>query len=221
MKSAERTGKKEKAATFSATSGLREALFGYAGEARRRAILAMEQSDGVDVQYGSALALAYAGDTKRAQHLTEDLNKRFPEATIVQFNYLPTLRARLALNRGNASEALETLRAAVPYELGRTTFSDYSWNGLYPVFVRGEAYLSAHQGSNAAAEFQKILDHRGIVWNSPIGALAHLQLGRAYAMQGDTARAKAAYTDFLTLWKDADSDIPLLKQAKMEYAKLR
>jgi tetratricopeptide (TPR) repeat protein/tRNA A-37 threonylcarbamoyl transferase component Bud32 len=221
MESAERAGREEKAATFSATSGLTEALFGNAGEARRRATLAMESSAGVDVQYGSALALAYAGDTKRAQDLTEDLNKRFPEATIVQFNYLPTLRARLAVNRGNASDALETLRAAVPYELGRTTFSNYSWNGLYPVYVRGEAYLDAHQGSEAAAEFQKILDHRGIVWNSPIGALAHLQIGRAYAMAGDTNKARAAYNDFLALWKEANSDIPILKQAKAEYAKLQ
>jgi eukaryotic-like serine/threonine-protein kinase len=218
--SAERAGAKEKAATFSATSGLREALFGNVVEARRRATLAMEHSDGVDVQYGSALALAYAGDTKRAQDLTDRLDKRFPEATIVQFNYLPTLRAKLAVNRGNASEALETLSAAEPYELGRTTFSDYSWNGLYPVFVRGDAYLAAHQGSQAAAEFQKILDHRGIVRNSPIGALAHLQLGRAYAIQGDTIKAKAAYQHFLTLWKDADPDIPVLKEAKAEYAKL-
>jgi len=221
MESAERAGRKEKAASFSATSGLREALFGNAEEARRRATLAMKYSAGVDVQYGSALALAYSGDTVRAQDLTDGLDKRFPEATIVQFNYLPTLRARLAVNRGNASDALEALRAAVPYELGRTTFSSYSWNGLYPVYVRGEAYLAAHQGSEAAAEFQKILDHRGIVWNSPIGALAHLQLGRSYAMASDTTKARAAYNDFLTLWKDADPDIPILKEAKAEYAKLQ
>ena len=181
----------------------------------------MEHSAGIDVQYGSALALAYAADSGRAQELTEGLDKRFPEATIVQFNYLPTLRAKLALNRGRVSEALEILRVAAPYELGQTTFSDYSWNGLYPVYVQGEAYLVAHQATKAAAEFQKILDHRGIVWNSSIGALAHLQLGRACAMQGDTPRAKAAYTDFLTLWKDADPDIPILKQAKAEYAKLQ
>ncbi len=221
MESAEQAGEKEKAASFSSTSGLREALLGNAEEARRRARLAMEHSDGIDVQYGAALALAYAGDTGRAKDLTEGLDKRFPEATIVQFNYLPTLRARLAVNRGDASDALETLRAAVPYELGRTTFSNYSWNGLYPVYVRGEAYLAAHQGRQAAAEFQKILDHRGIVWNAPIGALAHLQLGRAYAMAGDTDKARAAYLDFLTLWKDADPDIPILKQAKAEYAKLQ
>jgi predicted Zn-dependent protease len=222
MESAERSDEKEISASYSATSGLREALFGNAGEARRRASLAVARSAGVDVQYASALAWAYAGDTERAEGLTEELNKRFPEATTVQFNYLPTVRARLALNRGNPSEALEMLRAALPYELGQTTFSgEYAWNGLYPVYVRGEAYLAAHQAGQAAAEFQKILDHRGIVWNSPIGALAYLQLGRAYAMQGDTARARTAYSDFLSLWKDADPDIPVLKQAKAQFAKLQ
>jgi tetratricopeptide (TPR) repeat protein/tRNA A-37 threonylcarbamoyl transferase component Bud32 len=221
MESAERADEKEVSAGFSATSGLREALFGNAGEARRRSSLAGTRSSAVDVVYASALALAYAGDAGRAQGLTEELNKRFPEATTVQSNYLATVRAKLALNRGNPSEALEMLRSALPYELGQTTFSgEYAWNALYPVFVRGEAYLAARQGSEAAAEFQKILDHRGIVWNSPIGALAHLQLGRAYAMQGDTAKAKAAYQDFLTLWKDADPDIPILIAGKAEYAKL-
>jgi serine/threonine protein kinase/tetratricopeptide (TPR) repeat protein len=222
MESAERTDEKEISASYSATSGLREALFGNDGEARRRASLVAARSSGVDVQYASALALAYAGDTGRAQGLTEELNKRFPEGTTVQFNYLPTVRAKLALNRGNPSEALEMLRAALPYELGQTTFSgEYAWNALYPVFVRGEAYLAAHQGSEAAAEFQKILDHRGIVWNSPINALAYLGLARAYALQGDTSKAKVAYKDFLTLWKDADPDISILKQAKAEYAKLQ
>jgi len=224
MESAERAGKKEVSAGFSATAGLREALFGTLRklDGLRLATLAMERSSGVDVQYASALALAYAADTERAQGLTEELNKRFPEATTVQFNYLPTVRAKLALNRGSPSEALEMLRAALPYELGSTTFSGgYVWNGLYPVYVRGEAYLAAHQGSNAAAEFQKMLDHRGIVWNSPIGALSHLGLARAYALQGDTAKARAAYNDFFTLWKDADPDIPILREAKSEYAKLK
>jgi len=149
------------------------------------------------------------------------LGKRFPEATIVQFNYLPTLRAKLALSRGNAPEAIENLRTAMPYELGQTTSSTYGWTALYPAFVRGEAYLAAHQGSEAAAEFQKILDQRGIVLNEPIGALAHLQLGRAYVLAGDKDKARTAYKDFLTLWKDADSDIPILKQAKAEFAKLQ
>jgi eukaryotic-like serine/threonine-protein kinase len=219
--SAERAGEKETAATYSAMSGLREALFGTSVEVRRSAALAMQRSTGRDAQYGAALALAFAGDDKRAQTLTDDLDKRFPEDTLVRFNYLPTLRAKLALNRGNASRGLEILRAAAPYELGMTTSSTYGWNSLHPVFVRGEAYLAAHQGSEAAAEFRKILDHRGIVLNEPIGALAHLQLGRAYSMQGDTAKAKAAYQDFLTLWKDADPDIPILIAAKAEYAKLK
>jgi len=219
--SAERAGDKEAAATYSALSAIREALFGNADEARRRATLAMQHTAGHDVQYASALAWAYVGDDQRAQKLTDDLAQRFPEATIVQFNYLQTLRAKLAITKGNASEALETLRAALPYELGLTTYSSWGWTAMYPVFVRGEAYLAAHRGTEAAAEFQKILDHRGIVLNEPIGALAHLGLARAYAMQGDTAKSKNAYQDFLTLWKDADADIPILIAAKAEYAKLQ
>jgi eukaryotic-like serine/threonine-protein kinase len=220
MDFAERTGEKETVATYFALSGLREALFGNAVEARGRIHSAMERSTGRDVQYGAALTLAYAKDNARVQALIDDLSKRFPEDTIVQFNYLPTLRATLAISKGNATEAVEDLRAATPYELGMTTSSTYGWTALYPVFVRGEAYLAAQQGNEAAAEFQKILDHRGIVLNEPIGALARLGLARAYVVQGDTAKARAAYQDFLTLWKDADPDIPLLMQAKAEYAKL-
>jgi eukaryotic-like serine/threonine-protein kinase len=148
------------------------------------------------------------------------LDKQFPEATIVKFNYLPTLRAKLAVNRGNFSEALENIRTAKPFELGKGSASNV-WMAMYPVYVRGEAYLAARQASAAAVEFQKILDHQGIVVNEPIGALAHLQIGRAYAMQGDTAKARAAYNDFLALWKDADPDIPILKQGKAEYARLQ
>jgi hypothetical protein len=189
-------------------------------EARRRSTFALGRSAGRDVQYGAALALLYAGDSGRAQALTVDLGKSFPEATIVLCNYLPTLRAKLAVNKGNALEAIESLRAATPYELG-VPYGAYGWTVLYPVFVRGEAHLAAHHGSEAAAEFQKILDHRGIVLNSPIGALAHLQLGRAYVLQGEPAKAKASYQDFLTLWKDADPEIPVLIQAKAEYTKLK
>ena len=221
MDSAERAGEEEAAATYSAESGLREALFGNADAARRRASLAMKRPAGHDVQYVSALALAYAGDDRQAQALTAGLANGFPEATIVQYNYLPTLRAKLALSNGNASEALESLRAAAPYELGQTTYSIYRCTVMYPVYVRGEAYLAEHQGAQAAAEFQKILDHRGIVLNEPIGALAHLGLARAYVMQADTAKAKTAYQDFLAQWKDADPDIPILVAAKSEYAKLQ
>jgi len=220
MDSAQGAGKREAAATYAAVSGLREALFGNPDEARRRATFALGRIAGRDVQYGAALALAYAGDNGRAQALTDDLGKSFPEDTLVQFNYLPTLRAKLALGKGNALEAIESLRAATPYELA-VPYGAYGWTALYPVFVRGEAHLAAHRGSEATAEFQKILDHRGIVQSNPIGALAHLQLGRAYTMQGDTMKAKAAYQDFLTLWKDADPDIPILKQAKAEYVKLQ
>jgi len=195
-------------------------LFGNADKAGQQATLAKERASGRDVDYGLALALAYAGDAGQAQALTDDLGKRFPEDTVVQFNYLPTLRAKLALIRANPQEALVLLGAASPYELGLAALDYYNWPSLYPVYVRGEAYLAIHKGREAAAEFQKILDHRGIVLNEPIGALAHLQLGRAYAMQGDTAKSRAAYQDFLTLWKDADPDIPILLQAKAEYAKL-
>jgi len=218
--SAERAGQKETAATYYSMSGLREALFGNGDDARRRATLAIASSMSLDTQYGAALTLAYAGDNARAQAMAGDLGKRFPQNTILRFNYLPTLTAKLAINRGDASEAIESLKAAAPYDLGQMTAFDYPWTALYPVFVRGEAYLAAHQGREAAGEFQKILDHRGIVVIEPIGALAHLQIGRAYAMQGETAKARAAYQDFFTLWKDADPDIPILKEAKAENAKL-
>jgi tetratricopeptide (TPR) repeat protein/predicted Ser/Thr protein kinase len=212
--SAKRAEQQETAATYSAYSGLREALFGNAAEARQQVESALRLSTGRDVKYPAALALALAGHTVRAQALADDLGKRFPEDTIVRFAYLPTLHAQIALNRGDSENAIGVLQVAIPYELGLAA-------SLYPAYVRGEAYLAAHQGREAAAEFQKILDRRGIVVNEPIGALAHLQLGRAYAIQGDTAKAKAAYQDFLTLWKDADPDIPILIAAKAEYAKLK
>ncbi|HXY11436.1 MAG TPA: hypothetical protein VEI52_26625 [Terriglobales bacterium] len=139
--------------------------------------------------------------------------------SILKFNYVPTLRARLALSRSNYTEAMEALKVAGPYELGLPAYSNYNWPDLYPVYVRGEVYLATHQGDKAAAEFQKLLDHRGLVLNEPIGALAHLQLARAYSMETNTGRSRAAYQHFLTLWKDADPDIPILRQAKAEYAK--
>jgi len=215
------SGEKETAATYYAVGALREALFGNAASARMQAAAAKVRPTGRDLDFGAGLALAYAGDVNRTQALADDLGKRFPEDTIVQFNYLPALRAKLALLGSNPQQALEVLRVAAPYELGLLAFGFYNWPNLYPVYVRGEAYLAAHQGSEAAAEFRKILDHRGIVLNEPIGALAHLQLGRAYSLQGDTAKARVAYNDFLTLWKDADPDIPILKEAKAEYAKLQ
>jgi hypothetical protein len=183
--------------------------------------LALKLSTGRDLQYFAALAFAYAKDDARAKALADDLDKRLPEDTIVQFNYLPSIRGKLALDKGDASGAIQSLGAASPYELGQTRAIDLDWTAMFPVFVRAEAYLAAHKGSEAAAEFQKILDHRGLVLNQPIGALAHLGLGRAYGLQGDNPKAKAAYQDFLTLWKDADLDIPVLQKAKAEYAKLQ
>jgi tetratricopeptide (TPR) repeat protein len=171
-----------------------------------------------EVEYGAAFALALAKDSSRSEALADDLAKRFPEDTSVRFSYLPALRATLALNHGDHAKASDLLQAAVPYELGaqRALFGL-----LYPVYVRGEAYLADNKGAEAAAEFQKILHHRGIVVSDPVGALAHLQLGRAIAMSGDKTKAKTAYQDFLALWKDADPDIPVLKQAKAEYARLQ
>jgi predicted Zn-dependent protease len=189
-------------------------------EARQRVTSAFGLSTGRDVQYGAALALALTGDAVRAKVLADDLGKQFPEDTVVRFNYLPTLRAQLAVTRNDSMKGIEVLQAAVPYELGQSLIGDVTTN-MYPVYVRGEAFLAAHQGSEAAAEFQKILDHSGIVLNSPIGALAHLGLARAYVLQADTAKARAAYRRFLMLWKDADRDIPVLIAAKAEYAKLK
>ncbi len=221
MDSAQRAGEKDAPALYSGTSGLREAWFGNTSDARRRATLALKLSTGRDLQYFAALAFAYTRDDARAKELADDLDKKFPEDTIVQFNYLPSVRGKLALNKGDASGAIASLAAAAPYEFGATRAIALNWTPMFPVFVRGEAYLAARRGSEAAAEYQKILDHRGLVLNQPIGALAHLGLGRAYVLQGDIPKAKAAYQDFLTLWKDADPDIPVLQQAKVEYGKLR
>lgn len=220
MDSAERADEQEPAATYLAMSAVREALFGNANEAVRRATSALGRSTARDVQYAAALTFGFAGDDARSEAIAGDLARKHSEDTLVEFNYLPTLRGKVALNRRNTPEALAALRAATPYELGVTKFSAISWTAMYPVYVRGEAFLAAHQGREAAAEFEKIIAHRGIVVNEPIGALAHLQLGRAYAIAGDKNKAKAAYEDFLALWKDADPDIPVLRRAKAEYAKL-
>lgn len=212
---------KEIAAGSEAQAALREALFGNPVEAQQRAVAALALSTGRDVQFGAALALAFAGDGARAGALADDLGKRFPEDTVVQFNYLPTLRAQLALNHEDTSKSIEALQVATRYELGcpSTGFAP----ALYPVYVRAQAYLAGRhgEGHQAEAEFQKILDHRGLVANDPIGALAHLGLARAYAVQNDTPKARAAYNDFFVLWKDADCDIPILTDAKVEYARLK
>ena len=219
---AQQAGHRERAALFETGAALREALFGNATDARRRAASALALAKNREVEYGAALALALTDDSSQAQALADELEKNFPEDTSVRFSYLPVLRAILALNRRQPSKAIEVLESAAPYELGtpRSNLQGF-FGALYPVYVRGQAYLSAHQGAEASSEFQKIVDHRGIVASDPIGVLAHLQLARSYVLSGDTAKAKSAYQDFLTLWKDADSDIPVLKQAKVEFAKLQ
>ncbi len=218
---ARQAGQRERPAEWEAGAALWEVFFGNAATAKEGTLAALQHFRGREVRYMAALVLAMLGDSPRSQALANELEKRFPEDTSVQFNYLPTLRARLALNRGDPAKAIELLEPAVPYEMGTPRVSGTMGVGaLYPIYVRGEAYLAEHQGAKAAAEFQRILDHRGIVLSDPIGVLARLQVGRALVLSGDKAKAKAAYQDFLALWKDADPDIPILRQAWSETAKL-
>jgi eukaryotic-like serine/threonine-protein kinase len=216
--SAVRADSKETAAFWQVNAALREAEVGNAALARQGVTEALALSPGRDVKVAAALTLARVGDAVRAKALTEELEKSYPTNTMLKLYWLPTISAAIDLNKGNSSQAVVDLEAAAPYELG---FAGTFINYVYPAYVRGQAYLSEHNGIAAVAEFQKLLDHRGIVGNFVTGSLAHLQIGRAYAMAGDTAKAKAAYQDFFTLWKDADPGIPILKEAKAEYAKLQ
>jgi tetratricopeptide (TPR) repeat protein len=166
--------------------------------------------------------LALSEGSSRSQPLADDLEQRFPEDTFVKFTYVPVLRAFSALEHGKPTDSVERLQIALPYELAANglNFNHFYLGGLHSAYVRGEALLAVHRYAEATAEFQRILDHRGIVGADPIGALAHLQLGRAFVLSGDKIKAKAAYQDFLTLWKDADPDIPILRQAKAEYVSI-
>jgi tetratricopeptide (TPR) repeat protein len=210
----------ERAATFEAGAAVREAFFENFSEARQRARRALEISRSRDVEYGAAFALAFSGDEAGSRALAGDLAKRFPEDTCVKFTYLPVYRALLALNHHDSTGAIEQLQAAAPYDL----VVPCSWFGifgnLYAPYVRGQAFLAEHRYAEAIAEFQKILDHPGIVFTDPVRVVARLQLGRALRLAGDKNKARTAYEDFLALWKNADPEIPLLKEAKGEYAKL-
>jgi serine/threonine protein kinase/tetratricopeptide (TPR) repeat protein len=210
----------ETAASYEADAALCLAVFGITSEASKSATAALAHSTRREVRFNAALALAISGDAVRARTLSEGLAKDFPEDTILKVNYLPTINAQLALIRHDPSTAVETLKIAIPFELGQPGDTSTT-SSLYPIYVRAGAYLAEHQGGEAANEFQKILDHPGIVVNEPIGALARLGLARTYVLQGDTIKAHAAYQDFLTLWKDADSDIPVFIAARAEYAKLQ
>ena len=230
MDSAIRADSKENGAIWQAIAAQREAAYGNPTEARHSAEKSLKlapTSQGVEVE--AALAFALASDTARVESLAQDLGKRFPLDTQMQALWLPAIQAQLALDRKNPAAALTVLQAASAIELGNIQFADNS-SCLYDVYVRGEAYLAAGQGSSAAAEFQKIIDHSGIVWNCWTGALAHLGVARANVLQAkgsqgavaDAARVRAlaAYKEFFALWKDGDPDIPILRQAEAEYAKL-
>ena len=221
IETALRSDEKEPAALWQVNAAIREALLGNAETARQNAAAALALSPGSQNTVAqAALAYASAGDAAHAQSLADDLTKRFPQDTVVQSVWVPTIRAQIERGRKNSTRGIELLQAAVPYELGMLTGSAPN-SCLYPVHVRAEADLGAQEGSAAAKEFQKILDHRGLLWNCVTSVLAHLGLARAYSVQGETVKARAAYQDFLALWKDADFDIPILKQAKAEYAKLQ
>ena len=186
--------------------------------ARQGGAAGLALSAGRDVKIAATLTLARAGDTTRAKALAEELEKDYPTNTLIRLYWLPTINAAIELGKNNSSQALVDLEPATPYELGLArTYINY----LYPAYLRGQAYLLAHDGNAAAAEFQKLLDHPGIALNFVTQALAHLQIAQAAAMAGDTAKARVAYQDFFSIWKDADPEIPILKQAKAEYAKLQ
>jgi len=215
--SALRSGAKEAAAIWQLDGALHDAELGDPQRASREALDAIDSGGGKNVLVLAALVLARSGDRKQAQALVADLGERFPSDTIVNDYWLPSIRAALALDEKNPAAAIEALQPALPYEFGSPT------PGIaygYPAYLRGLAYLEAGQGKEAAAEFQKVLDHRGVVLNFPIGALAYLQMARAQSLYGDKDGAERAYKDFLKIWKDADADNPVLLQAKVEFAKL-
>jgi eukaryotic-like serine/threonine-protein kinase len=217
LESAVRAGSKETAALWQATAGLREAEFGNTVAARQDVDAALSLRSGSDVKLLAALTLARAGDTAKAKRLVEQLEKTASTDTMMKLYCLPTIHGAIEISKDNPSQGILDLEAALPYELGGTLAFPY----LYPVWVRGQAYLAAHNGVAAVAEFQKLIDHPGIVVNQPVGSLAYLGLGRAYALSGDNVKARVSYQNFLTLWRDADPDIPILIAAKSEYAKLQ
>jgi eukaryotic-like serine/threonine-protein kinase len=206
----------ELAAQIQHAAALLEAEFGISGPAKLAAATALTRSSGRRAKLLASLALARAGDVTRSQTLADELNRQFPSDTLLQRYWLPTIRGSLDLHVKIPREPWRHCRAFLTISL----MSDSSGN-LYPVYVRGQAHVATRQGKEAAAEFQKLLDHRSIVLNSPLGALAHLGLARAYSLQGDIVKAQVAYQHFVTLWKDADAGIPILKQAKAEYAALQ
>jgi eukaryotic-like serine/threonine-protein kinase len=218
---AQQSGRRERAGLFEAGKAVWEAFYGNAAAARQSASKALALGRDRNVDYAAAFALALSGDLRQARDLAQDLAREFPEDTFVQFMYLPTLRALFALNARDPAAAIQALQVASRYDLHTVGVSYIGrFGALYPIYVRGQAYLAARQPAEAVGEFQRILDHRSIVLIDPMDAMARLQLARALALSGDTVKAKSAYGDLLTLWKNADSDIPVLKAARAEYARL-
>jgi ATP/maltotriose-dependent transcriptional regulator MalT len=218
---AQSTRQRERAAMFKAAPAVWDGFFGNAAAARSGAAEALELATGRDVAFAAAFALALSGDYARSRALTDELDKRFPEDTSVRFSYLPALRGLFALNASDPEKAIAGLDASTRYDFAAPGIAFNGFYGaMYPVYVRGLAHLAAKRPVEAAAEFRKILDHRGVVLADPMDAMARLQLARALAASGDTAQAKAAYQDFLRLWSGADPDVPVLRQAKAELAKL-
>jgi eukaryotic-like serine/threonine-protein kinase len=214
-----RADSKETAAMWQVNAAIREAEFGNTATAKQDVAAALKLAPGRDVKLFAALTLARVGETARAKAIAEELEKSYPSDTMLKVYWLPTIKAAIELNANNPGQALVFLEATAPYELGAPP--QFQLGTMYPVFIRGHVQLMARNGPAAASEFQKFLDHRGVTINYPLGTLAHLGLARAYALSGDTAKARTAYQDFFALWKDADPDIPILKEAKAEYAKLQ
>ena len=214
----------ERAALFQGARAVWNALFGIQEEGQRNAAAALSLSRSRDADYGPALAFVLLQESAQVREVEADLAKRYPQDTSVQFSYLPTIRALEALNEGDPVKALEMTQVAAPYDLAvpaTAYFTGPFFGALYPVYVRGLAYSRLGRPIEAAAEFQRILDHPGLVLNDPIGPMARLQLARALSASGDRAKSAAVYTDLLALWKDADPDVPVLNQAKAECARLR
>jgi tetratricopeptide (TPR) repeat protein len=210
-----RADAKETGALWQSFQALREAEIGNAMGARQTAARALALSPGRYVKLLTALALARSGDAAQSKTMLEGMRKAEPDNTVLKVYWFPVIEASIAMQQAAPDRAIVALESSVPYELGGNI------TVIYPAYIRGLAYLDQKNGPAAAAEFQKFLDHPGIVGNFLLGSLARLQLGRAYAISGDTAKARTSYQDFLTLWKDADPDIPILKEAKAEYAKLQ
>jgi hypothetical protein len=220
VEAAVRADNKESAAIWYLYGAWREAVFGNLEEAKRDAAAGLALvPDSRDTGQLAALVLARAGDPARGRALAEELAKRYPLHSLVQSYWLPTIQAQLALTARDSAGAIAKLRNAASMDYGLVV-ANANTSCLYSVYLRGEAYLASGQ-EGAVAEFQKIVDHSGLVSNCFAGALAHLELGRAYAAAGDKAKARAAYQDFLTVWRDADPDVPVLKEAKAEFGKLQ